>query len=240
MILPDALTDALKYIKKFRGKIFIIAIGWKGVSEEENVIAVTKEIALLKHVGINPVVVHEVDLKNIDKFEEDKDFLKIFLEKERDIATYGIVGKINLKIVACLSKEDINSFSLITNLRNLESNKNINIQSMQSIPVISPLDEDFLDFSSKVAVLFKAEKLIIMGDEEGFLDADEELIPEINLKMAKEIKQDIIYKNIDKILEISEYVLNNGVNKVHIIKAVKHKLIEEIFTEEGVGTIITK
>jgi len=247
MILPDALIDALKYIKKFRGKIFVIAIGWNGIAEEKNISKIMKEVALLKHVGINPIIVHDVDLKNIDKFKEDGDFLKNFLEKEKDIAIYGILGKINLKIAACLSKEGISSFSLINDLKNLElsikSDNNINVINdliMQSILIISPLNDNFLDFASHIGILFKSEKLIIMDDEEGILDADEELIPKINIKRLKEIKDEIIYSKIDKILKISEYALNNGINKIHIIKAAEHKLIEEIFTEEGVGTIITK
>ncbi|MFN3527739.1 MAG: hypothetical protein ACK4YO_01385 [Candidatus Altarchaeaceae archaeon] len=238
MILPDALIGALKYIKKFRGKIFVIAIGWNGVSLEDKISKIAREIALLNHVGINPVVVHETNLKDIEKFKEDSEFLKNFLEKENEIGKYGIIGKINLKIVSCISREDVSAFSLIGELKNLNINAIKNLINF-SIPVISPLD-DFLDFASKISVLLKAEKLIIMDDEEGILDLDEELIPEININRLKEIKNDVIYSKIDKILEISEYALNNNVDRIHIIKASENKLIEEIFTDEGVGTIIFK
>ncbi|CEG12577.1 putative Acetylglutamate kinase [groundwater metagenome] len=249
MSLPDALTGALKYIKKFKGKIFVIFTGKNVFLNGETMNEIAGEITLLKHVGIKVVVVHEIP--DADYFGEDKNFISEFVNKHnednkankdndlKDIGTLSIAGKISLKFVSCIAKQDIVAISLVgkqkPDLLNLLTSENY-------IPLISPVSvPDQFMFAAELASSLNAEKFIIMFGEEGILDADEELIPAINLKRLEQLTNEgIITENILKPIDACKFAINKGVCMAHLIKADKYKLIEEIFTDEGVGTIITK
>ncbi|MDI6730417.1 MAG: acetylglutamate kinase [Candidatus Altarchaeum sp.] len=253
MSLPDALTGALKYIKKFKGKIFVIFAGKNVFLNGETMNEIAGEIALLKHVGIKVVVVHEIP--DADYFREDKNFISEFVNKHneehnedneakkdndiKDIGTLSIAGKISMKFISCIAKQDIVAISLVgkqkPDLLNLLTSENY-------IPLISPVSvPDRFMFAAELASSLNAEKFIIMFGEEGILDADEELIPAINLKRLEQLTDEgIITKNLLKPIDACKFAINNGVCMTHLIKADKYKLIEEIFTDEGVGTIITK
>ncbi len=239
MSLPDALTGALKYIKKFKGKIFVIFTGKNVFLDGETMNEIAGEITLLKHVGIKVVVVHEIP--DADYFGEDKNFISEFVKDKdiKDIGTLSIAGKISLKFVSCIAKQDIVAISLVgkqkPDLLNLLTSENY-------IPLISPVSvPDQFMFAAELASSLNAEKFIIMFGEEGILDADEELIPAINLKRLEQLTDEgIITENLLKPIDACKFAINNGVCMAHLIKSDKYKLIEEIFTDEGVGTIITK
>ncbi len=239
--LPDSLAGALKYIKKFKGKIFVIFAGKPAFLSGEIMSEIANEIALLKHVGIKVVVVHEIP-DNADYFGEDKNFISEFADKSNDIkdtGTLSVAGKISLKFVSCIAKQDIIAISLVGK----QDKNTLNLlMSENYIPIISPVfTPDQYLFAAELASSLNAEKFILMLEEEGILDADEELIPGINLKRLDDIiKEGIVSERLIKPVNACKSAINNGVNKVHLIKADKHKLIEEIFTDEGVGTIITK
>ncbi len=54
----EILAEALPYIRRFRGKTFVIKYGGHAMQSEELREAFAQDIVLLEHVGINPVVVH--------------------------------------------------------------------------------------------------------------------------------------------------------------------------------------
>ncbi len=54
----DVLCEALPYMRKFAGETFVIKFGGSAMGGENNLRNFAKNIVLLKHVGINPIVVH--------------------------------------------------------------------------------------------------------------------------------------------------------------------------------------
>ena len=52
------LIEALPYIQKYSGKIFVIKYGGNAMIDDDIKKSVMGDIALLKHVGINPIIVH--------------------------------------------------------------------------------------------------------------------------------------------------------------------------------------
>jgi len=54
----DVLCEALPYMRKFSGETFVIKFGGSAMGGDNNLKNFAKNIVLLKHVGINPVVVH--------------------------------------------------------------------------------------------------------------------------------------------------------------------------------------
>ncbi len=52
------LAEALPYIRRFRGKTFVIKFGGHAMQSDHLRQAFAQDIVLLEHVGINPIVVH--------------------------------------------------------------------------------------------------------------------------------------------------------------------------------------
>ena len=52
------LIEALPYIRRFRGKTFVIKYGGHAMQNEELRESFAQEVVLLDLVGINPIIVH--------------------------------------------------------------------------------------------------------------------------------------------------------------------------------------
>ena len=52
------LIEALPYIQRFSGKTIVVKYGGNAMVEEELKVSFALDIILMKHIGINPVVVH--------------------------------------------------------------------------------------------------------------------------------------------------------------------------------------
>jgi acetylglutamate kinase len=88
-----------------------------------------------------------------------------------------------------------------------------------------------------VAAALKAEKLVYLSDTEGIL-VKEKLVSSMTKSEASKFiaEGDIFGGMIPKVTSAFD-TLDAGVNKVHIIDGrIKHSLLLEIFTDEGIGT----
>lgn len=94
------------------------------------------------------------------------------------------------------------------------------------------------DFAAgEIASALKAEKLVYLSDIEGIL-VNQKLISTLTKSEAKSLmeKGEIFGGMIPKVNSAFD-TLEAGVNKVHIIDGrIKHSLLLEIFTDEGIGT----
>lgn len=54
----DALIEALPYIQKFRGELFVIKYGGSAMEDEQVVERFLRDVVFLEAVGINPVLIH--------------------------------------------------------------------------------------------------------------------------------------------------------------------------------------
>lgn len=104
------LSEALPYIRKFSGKTVVIKFGGKTSEEENTKQAIAEDIALMRYVGIKPVVVHGGG-KAISRMMERLGIKPEFVEGDRvtDESTMEIVemvlaGKINKEIVASINR----------------------------------------------------------------------------------------------------------------------------------------
>ena len=94
--------------------------------------------------------------------------------------------------------------------------------------------------AGKVASSLGAEKFILLTDVEGVLDSQKRLISTMDAKIAARYTQEgtISGGMIPKVRCCLE-ALREGVKKTHIIDGrVKHAILLEIFTDEGIGTQI--
>jgi acetylglutamate kinase len=88
-----------------------------------------------------------------------------------------------------------------------------------------------------VAAALKAEKLVYLSDTEGIL-VRQKLISTLTKSEAdKLVAEGAIFGGMIPKVTSAFDTLGSGVNKVHLIDGrVKHSLLLEIFTDEGIGT----
>jgi len=103
------VTEALPYIRKFAGKTFVIKYGGHAMGDATTAETFARDIVLLKHIGINPVVVHGGG-PQIGAMLERMKIASSFVDGLRvtDAATVEIVemvlsGSINKQIVSAIN-----------------------------------------------------------------------------------------------------------------------------------------
>jgi len=96
--------------------------------------------------------------------------------------------------------------------------------------------------ASKIASSLNASKIIFMTDTPGVLDKEKNLLETLRESEINELKENgtIVGGMLPKVDACLEAV-DAGVEKAHIIDGrVEHALLLEVFTSEGVGTVIKK
>jgi acetylglutamate kinase len=119
------------------------------------------------------------------------------------------------------------------------------------IPVIAPvgvgengesynINADLV--AGKVAEALQAEKLILLTDVEGIKEKSGALIPTLGSADAEQlIKNGTIGEGMIPKVECCMAALHGGVKKTHIIDGrVRHAMLLEIFTKEGIGTEVVR
>jgi len=118
------------------------------------------------------------------------------------------------------------------------------------IPVIAPIgvDEKGQSYNinadlvaGKVAEILKAEKLMLLTNTAGLLDKEGKVLTGLNAKQVDELIADgTIYGGMLPKIQCALDAVRAGVKRSHIIDGrVAHSILLEIFTDQGVGTLIT-
>ncbi len=118
------------------------------------------------------------------------------------------------------------------------------------IPVIAPIGVDANGITHNVnadeaagslARALGAEKLILLTDVEGVRDSQGELIRELSVSEARKlIAESVIQDGMIPKVECCISALDGGVSRAHIIDGrLVHAILLEIFTDGGVGTLLS-
>nr|WP_324187596.1 MULTISPECIES: acetylglutamate kinase [Thiomicrorhabdus] len=142
-----------------------------------------------------------------------------------DLGHVGEVDKINTKVLDMLIQDDF-------------------------IPVIAPvgvgkdghsynINADLV--AGKVAEALQAEKLMLLTNTPGLLNKEGELLTGLNAQSVDAlIKDGTIYGGMLPKIQCALDAVQAGVHSSHIIDGrVEHAVMLEVFTDEGVGTLIT-
>ncbi len=189
---------------------------------------VNKEIVNLIHqhngnaVGLTGKDANLIEARKMEMtaFNEDLNAPELI-----DLGHVGEVAKINTKVLDMLIQDDF-------------------------IPVIAPVgvDEKGASYNinadlvaGKVAEALNAEKLMLLTNTPGLLDKKGELLTGLNAdSVARLIADGTIYGGMLPKIQCALEAVENGVHSAHIIDGrVEHAVMLEVFTDEGVGTLIT-
>ena len=168
----------------------------------------------------------------------------------------GLTGKDGCLITAKKLKSKIEPTSEIIDLGHVGEVDQIDVSVIELllegdfIPVIAPIGVGNNGFSyninadlvaGSIAEAIKAEKLILLTNTPGLLDEKGELLTGLNAKkVSRLIKDGVIHGGMLPKIDCALSAVKDGVNRAHIIDGrVAHAVLLEIFTDTGVGTLIT-
>jgi acetylglutamate kinase len=123
------LTDALPYMQKYAGKRFVIKFGGHAMVDPELSRVFAEDIALLRQVGILPIVVHgggpqiSSMLKRLGIESKFVDGLRVTDAATVEVVEMILTGSINKQIVAAINAEGGHAVGLSGKDDNLMSAK---------------------------------------------------------------------------------------------------------------------
>ena len=273
------LTEALPFIQKFSKKICVVKYGGAAMVEKDLKNGFARDIALMKQVGINVVVVHgggpQID-KELKKFNIQRNFVDGIRVTDRntiEVVANTLNDLLNKEIVSLINSNGGNSIGLAKNNNNLirvkkltsekidygyvgeiidiDSNYLYDLMNSNYIPVIAPLgfdeNNDIYNINadsaaSAIASNLAAEKLIFLTDQTGVLDQKGNLISSLNFNEIENlISSNVIKGGMLPKIKACLNSLKNNVKMAHIVDGrIQHSVLLEIFTNEGIGTLVKK
>ena len=142
--------------------------------------------------------------------------------------------------VGYIEKVDTSFISTILNTQ-IEAGKGC-------IPVIAPvgLGKDGKAFNvnadwaaSRIAQALGITKIIYLTDQDGILDGSRKVVSEIDAgELEQLIETGVVQGGMLAKAQTMLHALRHGVSDIHVLNARRpHGLIEELFTDAGVGTV---
>jgi len=114
----DLLREALPYIQRFQGHTFVVKLSGKVTDDQENLMSLAEELALLHQVGIRICVVHGGG-KQLSELATRLGIEQTIIEGRRvtddatlEMAKMIFAGKINTDILAALRQRGIEAVGL--------------------------------------------------------------------------------------------------------------------------------
>lgn len=276
------LIEALPFIQRFYDKTVVIKYGGSALINPKIKDTLIKDIALMKLVGMHPVIVHgggpdiNAFLKKLDIQSEFINGLRVTDSETMQIVEMVLAGKLNKDIVTEIEMQGVKSVGIsgkdggILKAKKIEKDDvdygcvgevdSVDPSLIQSlikdgfIPVIAPIgkDENGITYNINadyaavaIAGALNAEKLVFLTDVEGVMEDVHKPDSIMSFIKAEKIQSLIddgtISGGMIPKVECCMAAVRKGVNNVHILDGrVEHCLILEIFTDDGIGTMIQK
>jgi acetylglutamate kinase len=251
------LTQALSYISRFAGKRCVLKVGRQMMAKDSLMQSFCEDVALLKSVGLVPIVVHGEAPSSDGQDARLREMMVtgvtnaglVSLIHRNGATAVGISGHDGalMRAKGAAPRADGLNLGEITELKTelLEM-----FLQKGYVPVIAPvgmaqdgsqvpLDPDCV--AAEIAAALGATKLVYLTGRAGITEKDELLrqVTTSQLKARLEAAAGFTPNVISK-SKGALHALERGVERVHVIDArMPHSLIAELFTDEGVGTLVT-
>lgn len=276
------LVEALPYIKKFYGNTIVVKYGGSAMINDTIKNSVMQDIALLKFVGLKPVIIHgggpEINraLNMLGKKSEFVNGCRVTDKETMEIVEMVLAGKLNKEIVSDLQLQGIKAvgicgkdartiiaekkmvegidLGLVGQVKSVDTTLIHTLMDSDFIPVIAPIggDEEGNSYNinadyaaGAIAGALGATKLLYLTDVSGVLtdmNNPESILSFVKINKIKEmIAEGIISGGMIPKVECCIAGVEAGVEHVHILDGRReHSLLLEIFTPEGIGTLVER
>lgn len=277
----NIIVEALPYISRYSGKTIVIKYGGNAMNSPETLRTIMQDVATLKIVGVNPVLVHgggpEINamLEKLSIKSEFVNGLRVTTKETMEVVRMVLGGKVNKSIVSSLNTLGVKAIGLCGNdgkLIQVDKMPPANGVDYGYVGVIKKINEELLksvihDYIPVIATIgvddngesyninadtaagaiggaLGAEKLMFLTDTDG-IRADEKdpasLIPHITVERINEMKADGSIRG-GMIPKVNSCIsaLEHGIKNVLIINGtLPHSILLELFTDSGIGTMVT-
>jgi acetylglutamate kinase len=247
------VARALPYLRRYAGATIVVKYGGHAMGADDLASGFGSDIALLKQVGINPVVVHGGG-RSVNKHVAG-------LINRAGALAVGISGKdgglIRARKLERTVKDPDSEIERVLDLGFVGEPGFIDTRVIHAltgaglIPVVAPVGtgEDGQTYNinadtaaGAIAGALNAQRLLMLTDVQGVLDKEKRLMPDLSLAQIRALIADgtISGGMIPKVETCMEAV-TQGVKGATILDGrVPHALLLELFTEGGIGTMIHK
>jgi acetylglutamate kinase len=271
-------SEALPFIRRFRGTTVVVKYGGSAMIDEELRASFADDVAMLHYVGIRPIIVHgggpHISRSMGQRGMEPQwvEGLRVTDEETMKVVQSTLVGEINPDIVRLVN----NHGGLATGVSGLDANlfvaepqdvrlgfvgkvAEVNVdlltglQAQGYVPVVAPIarGKDGKTYNlnadtaaGALAAAIGASKLVFLTDVEGLyrdLGDDTSLISRISTtELAEFAVSGAASAGMLPKINACLAAIEGGVGQVHMLDGrIQHSLLLEIFTPEGIGTMIT-
>jgi acetylglutamate kinase len=224
--------------------------------------AVGVEVVLVH--GGGPAINAELTARGITwEFHEGQ---RITSPQMMDVIEMTLCGKVNRRIVRALNLAGVKAvgisgadartlfckpqspkLGLVGAIQGVDGSAIRAILKDGGIPVVAPvgvgkkgeaynINADWA--AARIAEGLGIEKLLFLTDQDGILNEDKKLIPELDAgELEGLIERQVVSGGMLAKTRTIVHALRNGVKHVHVLNARRpHGLVEELFTDRGVGT----
>ena len=289
-LTAEVLNEALPYIQRFSGRTIVIKYGGNAMTDERLQKSFARNIALMKQVGLNPIVVHGGGpqigqmLERVGKESQFIDGMRVTDQETMEVVEMVLGGQVNKNIVSLLNQsggqaigltgkdgnfllaeplvpENTESLSTPDNLPSplgfVGTIKQVDTSVLDAliksdfIPVIAPIavGSDGHSYNinadlaaSSIAGALQATRLLLLTNTPGILDKDDTLLTGLGFDdIEKLIDDGTIAGGMLPKVSCAMEAIEKGVRVVQIIDGrVAHAVLLELFTDQGVGTLIRR
>ncbi|OUS96688.1 acetylglutamate kinase [Rhodococcus sp. NCIMB 12038] len=277
------LAEALPWLQQFRDKVVVVKYGGNAMVDDALKTAFAADMAFLRTVGIQPVVVHgggpqiNAMLGKLGMTGEFKGGFRVTTPEVMDVVRMVLFGQVGRELVGLInahgpyavgiSGEDAHLFTATKRTVMVEGRPTdiglvgdvttVNPEAVHDliragrIPVVSTIAPDSdgvvhnINADTAAAALAEAigaEKLVILTDVEGLYtnwpDRDS-LATEIDVDALAQLLPTLDAGMVPK-MEACLRAVRGGVPTAHVIDGrLAHSVLLELFTGEGIGTMVT-
>ena len=253
-LTTSQLREALHYVARFRNATFIIALDGR-VLESSDILSVAEDISLIHAIGIRTVLVlgssdqTDYSMRRKNRYARLQSLAKQLVQHINTVH-HGLF------IPRKQEDEELNRFAVQVNEDTLGSEllpgKVKDLLDKGLIPLVVARPKDGHSEESWFASLLRAtnnlctailtDKLIYLSGADGILQSEKALLREAGPdEIHRLIADGTISGQVAEFAKTAETVINAGVTRVHFINGkVEGGLLCELFTKDGVGTMIYK
>ena len=262
------LTEALPYIRRFSGKTMVIKYGGNAMVDDALKNGFARDVVLMKAVGINPVIVHGGGpqigelLQKLGKESRFVQGMRVTDSETMDVVEMVLGGLVNKEIVNLINRHGGSAVGLTGKDGDLIRARKLifteeapemkapeiidighvgEVASVDAAVVDMLVRGNFIPVIAPIGVGEDGQSYNINADlVAGVLDRNNQTVTGISASdVERLIAEGAIYGGMLPKVRCAIEAVAAGVRSAHIIDGrVEHAVLLEIFTDQGIGTLI--
>jgi acetylglutamate kinase len=247
-----ALVEALPWLARFHGRTIVIKYGGHAMADAALREAFAEDVVFLRYAGLRVVIVHGGGpqiTSHLDRLGVKTEFrggLRVTTPETMDVVRMVLVGQVNRDVVGLINAHGPFAVGM--------SGEVTALLDAGHVPVVAGVARGAGDDQETVynvnadtaaaalALALEAEKLVILTDVEGLYahwPETDEVISEVHADELEKMMPGLGSGMVPK-MEACLRAVRGGVRQAHVLDGrVEHALLREIFTDSGVGTMVT-